>query len=104
MTTETALRLIVDEFARATAEFGPFASPHEGYAILQEEADELWEEVKSGRAATHRGASEATQVAAMAMRFLVDVCSEKDAKMHEHKVAGTGPFARPERLVGGYSG
>ena len=51
-----------------------FHSPHEGYAVIKEELDELWDEIKSGR--NDRGIlqSEVRQVAAMALRFLVDLC------------------------------
>jgi len=56
---------------RATKKFGPFASAHEGYAIVLEEVDEMWNEIKRNNIAKAR--EEAIQVAAMAIRFLVDV-------------------------------
>ena len=62
----------VDELARATAKFGPFHNPHEGYAVLLEELDELWQAVKHGTPIEQR--KEAVQVAAMALRFLRDCC------------------------------
>ena len=37
---------IFEEFAHASSKFPSFASEHEGYAILLEEVDELWEAVK----------------------------------------------------------
>lgn len=55
----------------------PFSSAHEGYAVLLEEVEELWDEVKKGGTeprSEERIRREATQVAAMAIRFLVDVC------------------------------
>lgn len=69
---------VVDELERAQSAFGPFHSAHEGYAVLLEEVDELKVEVwKSPRkrdvAAMRR---EAVQVAAMALRFIDDCCSE----------------------------
>lgn len=55
------------------------ASPHEGYAVILEELDELWAQIKDDkRAAEQRRQDmqrEATQVAAMALRFLMDCCS-----------------------------
>lgn len=63
---------VLRELDKATAKFGPFASAHEGYAVLQEEVDELWQEVKHG--SRNRQREEAIQVAAMALRFLIDVC------------------------------
>lgn len=52
----------------------PFASAHEGYAVLQEEVEELWEEVKKREPDKVRMRAEAIQVAAMALRFVMDVC------------------------------
>lgn len=105
----TALGLAVEELERATGEHGSFASAHEGYAVLKEEVDELWDEVKAGNASTHRGVSEAVQVAAMALRFLIDVCEEPAAKAHTAKVKAHD--AKKRRFVpdsssrlGGYSG
>lgn len=64
------------ELRRARKKFPkPENSAHEGYAVLAEEVDELWDEVK-GHAPDRlaRMRAEAVQVAAMAIRFIVDVC------------------------------
>lgn len=66
-----AMNLVADELKRAMHKFGPMASGHEGYAVILEELDELWHEVKHGT--PERARDEAVQVAAMALRFLVDV-------------------------------
>lgn len=52
----------------------PFNSPHEGYAVILEEIDELWEEVRKNRSKRdlHLMRAEALQVAAMALRFVTD--------------------------------
>lgn len=50
-----------------------FHNAHEGYAVLQEEADELWDCVKEDSAYTKWGMNEAVQTAAMAVRFVVDL-------------------------------
>jgi hypothetical protein len=60
------------ELYMATSEFGPFSSPHEGFAILKEEVDELWDDIKANKDPRN----EAIQVAAMAVRFLMDCCDE----------------------------
>lgn len=56
-----------------------FNSAHEGFSILMEEVDELWDEVKKKQ--TNRTIvemrKEALQVAAMALRFAVEVCNEE---------------------------
>ena len=86
MKESTAFKLVKDELDRATELHGEFSSPHEGYAILLEEVDELWEEIKTHNATTHRGTSEAVQTAAMAIRYLIDLCPEESATKHEKKV------------------
>lgn len=70
---------VLRELLRAVEKFGPFSSGHEGYAVILEELDELWEEVKKNPSKTskRRMRAEAVQVAAMAVRFVMDVCEEK---------------------------
>jgi len=82
----TALKLVKDELRRATSDYGTFASCHEGYAVILEELDELWAEIKANSGTTHRATSEAVQTAAMAIRYLMDLCEEPTAKEHERKV------------------
>jgi hypothetical protein len=74
MNIDFALTQVRDEVERATSKFGPFNSPHEGYAVILEELDELWDEIKDSKSAgtSERQMSEAIQVAAMAVRFLMD--------------------------------
>jgi len=52
-----------------------FASPHEGYAVILEELDELWEHVR-GDGDPMDMRDEAVQVAAMAVRFVQDLCED----------------------------
>lgn len=68
-----ALDIIEVEYQKATSKFGKFNSAHEGYAVLKEELDELWDDIKSNKHPESL-AHEAKQVAAMALRFLVDCC------------------------------
>ena len=56
----------------------PFAdlhSPHHGYALLLEEMDELWEEIRKKNQFRDLEAmrEEAMQIAALAIRFMVDL-------------------------------
>lgn len=60
------------EFFRAAKIHGPMRSSHEGYAIIKEEVDELWDDVKAN-ASGHKMQAEAVQIAAMAVRFILDV-------------------------------
>ena len=63
--------LVLEELSRARTKFpAGFHSGHEGYAVIQEELDELWQDVKRDRA--FEAACEAIQVAAMALRFIDD--------------------------------
>lgn len=68
---DAALALVRAECLAAMAKFPPFNSAHEGYGVLLEEVDELWAEVKRNYPQGAR--EEAVQVAAMAVRFLLDV-------------------------------
>lgn len=54
-------------------------SAHEGYGVLLEEVDELWDCVKTKQKNRDlvKMRQEAIQVAAMALRFALDVCNEK---------------------------
>lgn len=80
MSTDLQLDSVLDQIAAEVAgaerRFKPFNSAHEGYAVLREEVDELWEEIKKKRADRSHEAmrKEAVQIAAMAIRFVRDVC------------------------------
>jgi hypothetical protein len=84
------LRLVSAELRRATLKFDAFNSAHEGYAVLLEEVDELWTEIKRNDHA--RTMQEAVQVAAMALRFLQDVSNDASIDYLE------GVQAQRERL------
>lgn len=70
------LQEFYEEMAEASTKFPKFASEHEGYAILLEEVDELWEAVKLNQKNPERFPrieKECIQVGAMALRFLHDM-------------------------------
>lgn len=66
-----AVNAIHVEATRAGRKFPPFNSAHEGYAVLAEEVDELWDDVKADN--VEHAISEAIQVGAMAARFITDM-------------------------------
>lgn len=66
-----ALAEIDAEAVTAMSAFPPFNSSHEGYAVILEELDELWDEVKAND--IERSIEEAVQVGAMALRYIVDM-------------------------------
>lgn len=71
---------VMSEYEKASAKFAPFNSAHEGFAVLAEEVDELWDHVKTNQTKRDIEAMrrEAIQIAAMAIRFAVDVCDNKE--------------------------
>lgn len=69
------------EVAAAEAKFAPFNSAHEGWAVIKEEMDELWAEVCKGGSVPKDPVAmrkEAVQLAAMAVRFIRDVCDGRN--------------------------
>jgi hypothetical protein len=96
MENSEIVSVIIDELEKATKKFGNFNSAHEGYAVILEEMDELWDIVKLNpvkiKATDRRFFSrqmkeiwqnhthkemmkkEVIQVAAMAIRFIRDCC------------------------------
>jgi hypothetical protein len=77
------VREAVSELEWALGKFPPMASAHEGWAILREEVDELWDAVKAHQSMPDREIqmrAEAIQVAAMALRFVLDVCPGRKAR------------------------
>ncbi len=75
-TLHSVLTQIALEIERAESKFAPFNSAHEGFAVLWEEFDELkaivWQ--NQNRRDIEEMRKEAIQVAAMAIRFVRDVC------------------------------
>lgn len=64
---------VLRELRRAMALFGPDASPHEGWAVIKEEVDELWLAIRCKGRTGQDIWDEAVQVAAMGLRFHVDI-------------------------------
>lgn len=63
---------VAAELRRATAKFGPMASPHEAYAVILEELDEFWLAVKVKGISREDARAELIQTAAMAIRAVID--------------------------------
>jgi NTP pyrophosphatase (non-canonical NTP hydrolase) len=74
LTEGEAIERTLAELRSARAKFPrPFNTAHEGFSVLREEVDELWEAVRGFEGSNLR--AEAVQVAAMAIRFLCEVPS-----------------------------
>ena len=71
---------IRNELKKACSNYPPFHSMHEGYAVILEELDELKEAIwkSKGVRLNPVAAKEAIQVAAMAVRFILDLEGEKE--------------------------
>jgi NTP pyrophosphatase (non-canonical NTP hydrolase) len=70
------------ELAKARRKSPTMRSAHERFAILKEEVDELWDEIKGADDSEQmaRMRPEAVQVAAMVLQFIEDVCDAKRDK------------------------
>jgi len=85
------LTLIYEQYLAAKKQYPPFKSPHEAYAIILEELEETWNEIKNHKKPTHlmqgklmddslsKGAGRDTMkyeiksVGAMVLRFMLDL-------------------------------
>lgn len=66
-------RMVEDELARARAKFPTgMHGPHESYAVILEELDEFWDEVRGQNHDPDRMLKELIQVAAMCARAAED--------------------------------
>jgi len=68
-----AIDKILREHGSAITKFKPLNSPHEGHAVIREEFDELWDEVKRREQDHVAMEKEAVQLGAMVIRFLTEV-------------------------------
>lgn len=73
MKTYLEIQMAVDvEICISKEKHKPFNSSHEGYGVLLEELDEVWEEIKKSKNYTlsNESKQELIQVAAVAMRMI----------------------------------
>lgn len=68
---ESAFGAIYLELMCAMSLHGSMRSAFEGYGVIAEEFDELWDDIKTNN--KEHASEEAVQVAAMAVRFILDV-------------------------------
>lgn len=65
--------LIKTELRKAVAKHPSMHSAHEGHSVIREELDELWDHVKADTGYSKKAMEEAIQVAAMGVRYVVDL-------------------------------
>lgn len=70
------LSKVREEIERAYAKHRAYASAHEAWAVIREEVDELWDEVKADNGYTLPAFREAEQVAVTAIRYIVDLAEK----------------------------
>lgn len=75
MQKSEAIAAVLTELSKAVQKHKAMTTPHDGYAVILEELDELWDEVrvKQAKHSRERMRAEATQIAAMAVRFMMDL-------------------------------
>jgi NTP pyrophosphatase (non-canonical NTP hydrolase) len=71
-TLDRIFEKVESEIMASTTLHKPFNSSHEGYAVLLEELDEVWEEIKKSKhyILSNEAKQELIQVAAVAMRMI----------------------------------
>jgi transcriptional regulator NrdR family protein len=76
MKYDEALKQIEIEYFRASDLYPDLHSNHEAYAVIKEEVDELWDEIKKSKE-THGNneiRKELIQIGAMVVRYLDNLC------------------------------
>ena len=77
---EEALEAVRDELLSAMEKFPSFRSAHEGVAVIDEELAEFRETAYwPHKFLNGAEETEVTQLAAMAVRYLIDICYKEDA-------------------------
>lgn len=84
---DRALGTMRDELLAAMTKHAPMHSPHEGHSVIREELEELWEHVRSDTGQSRAARKEAFQVAAMGLRYALDLCSDEQVKSAEEAIA-----------------
>lgn len=82
MRHQKLLSEIDEEIEKAVSMFPEFNSLHEGYAVLLEEIDELWSDVKTKQQFRNTESihQECIQIAAMACRIIID-CGKENYRL-----------------------
>ena len=70
---DAILASVREEVLAAAIKHKPMNSAHEGYAVLFEEVDELWDHVKADTGYTAEAMDEARQISAMGVRYILDL-------------------------------
>jgi hypothetical protein len=76
MRIDESLKQIEIEFLRANDLYPDMHSNHEAYAVIKEELDELWDEIKKSKdvRGNNQIRHELIQIGAMVVRYLDNLC------------------------------
>lgn len=76
MKPDESFKQIENEFLRASDLYPDLHSNHEGYAVIKEEVDELWDAIKKCKdiKGNKEIRSELIQIGAMVIRYLDNLC------------------------------
>ena len=76
MRPDEAFKQIETEYLRASDLYPALHSNHEAYAVIKEEIDELWDEIKKSKdiKGNNQIRQELIQVGAMVVRYLENLC------------------------------
>lgn len=90
------LEEIRTEVRRAIDLHAPINSPHEGYAVTLEELDEFWDEVRKRDESRsyYLMRKELIQVAAMAVRTVIDCVGPESKRRHDRELTDREPTFR----------
>lgn len=79
---EECSREFLLELVKARQKFPPMASAHEGYGVIAEEFDELWEIIKQKQTERDYAAmrKETIQLGAMVLAFLVEIVDAENRR------------------------
>lgn len=69
---------VARELRRAQEKHAPMHSPHEGWSVIFEELEELREHVRGDTGRSAEARKEAMQVAAMGLRYVLNLCGGDD--------------------------
>ena len=69
----TVITEINEELNRSYENYGKFHSTHDGYGVIKEEFDELWDEIKKKNPDKQKLKHEAMQTCAMLLKFIRDL-------------------------------
>ena len=91
--TDRMLRVMADvgvECKQSVEKHGRFNSLHEAAAVIREEHDELWEEIKARHPENEYVYEEAKQLAAMAVRLMYELpgLTDKSLSLRQNREQG----------------